>query len=112
MRFEAKKVHGNFKNIPFTLAYEHQVWMCHQLYSSRNKNNFLYKGDEVKGECTIDFSTSEFYDDFISALNLQPMSPLLLLKCRHLMIEGVKYKEGSLVPRLSLSAHKLYTRDL
>ena len=66
MRFEAKNrffkgvTHGNFKNIPYTLASEHQLWFCHQLYSAKTKENFLYKGDEVKEKplSTLDLRNS------------------------------------------------------
>ena len=67
MRFEAKNcffkdvIHGNFKNIPYTLAFEHQLWLCHQLYSAKKKENFLYIGDEVKGDITVNFRTSALY---------------------------------------------------
>ena len=33
-------VNGYFKNIPFTLAYEHHLWICHQLNSSQQKEIF------------------------------------------------------------------------
>ena len=75
--------------------------MCHQLNSSQQKQNFLYKGDEVKGQATVDFSTSCYFDDFLRALNIQPTTPMLVLKCRQVQIHGVQYKEGSVV-RLKL----------
>ena len=65
------------------------------------KQNILYKGDEVKGQATVDFSTSCYFDDFLRALNIQPTTPMLVLKCRQVQIHGVQYKEGSVV-RLKL----------
>lgn len=103
MRFEAKNkffkqlVNGNFKNIPFTLAYEHQLWMCHQLHSSKGKNNFLYRGDEVRGESTIDFSTSDFFKDLVSHLQVQLSVPCLVLRCKYVRMNGIEYREGSVV---------------
>ena len=105
MRFEAKNrffkdvVHGNFKNIPYTLASEHQLWLCHQLQSSKNKDNFLYKGDEVKGETTVDFRSSALCDSLLCQLHISNSAtdPLLALKCNYIKVFGVEYRNGTVI---------------
>ena len=54
MRFEAKNHHLkmlvglNFKNVPKTVATQHQYYMCMQLLSPPGINSkFLYRGDEI-----------------------------------------------------------------
>lgn len=46
---------------------------------------------------TIDFSTSEFFDELISYLQVQGSPLFLLLKCKHVKINGIEYREGALV---------------
>ena len=51
LRFEAKhsffkgKKWKNFKNLPYSIAMTHQVYMCHKM---ANPANFLYEGDLIK----------------------------------------------------------------
>ena len=52
----------NFKNLPYTVAINHQRYMCLQLNSAPglDKSNFLYKGDEIgKGMLFQSFSVFE-----------------------------------------------------
>ena len=107
MRFEAKNrffkgvIHGNFKNIPLTLASEHQLWLCHQLYSAKTKENFLYKGDEIKGKATVDFRSSELCKSLLCHLHISDTKPLLALKCKYIKIFGVEYKKGAVIRLVS-----------
>lgn len=61
MRFEAKnhfikmRVGLNFKNVPKSVAHQHQYYMCLQLLSSQS--NFLYKGEKI-GQGMFDGNTS------------------------------------------------------
>lgn len=97
MRFEGKNrffkqvLCGNFKNVPLTLAHEHQLWMC----LPPNIRKFFYKKEmKSKENC---FITSELFDELISYLEVQASSPFLLLICKHVKINGIEYREGALV---------------
>ena len=111
MRFEAKNrffkdvIHGNFKNIPYTLAFEHQLWLCHQLYSAKKKETFLYIGDEVKGDITVNFRTSALYTTLLMHLDM-PLNTGLLLKCKYVRLSGIEYRRGAIV-RLTDSSDTL-----
>lgn len=61
MRFEAKNHHIkqlvglNFKNVPKSVASQHQYYMCMEMLSPpHTTTKFLYKGDEIgQGEFEI-----------------------------------------------------------
>ena len=59
MRFEAKNsqmkgyLHGNYKNVPFSVATRHQEWLCAQLLSS---TSFFTVGDQYSGKIIITYS--------------------------------------------------------
>ena len=61
---------------PYTLASEHQLWLCHQLYSATTKENFLYKV-----ETTVDFRSSKFCNSLLCQLHILTLvtKPLLSL---------------------------------
>jgi len=55
MRFESKNgqikrfITSNFKNVPLTVALNHQQWMSFRLLTRPGEpdSNFLYAGDEI-----------------------------------------------------------------
>lgn len=57
MRWEAKHSQftsikwKNFKNLPMSMAYKHQKWLCSQMLSPTGlpSENYLYEGDTVHG---------------------------------------------------------------
>lgn len=98
MRFEAKhsyfsqKKYKNFKNLPYTLAKRHQVYMCHVQSDSKGNRalNFLYEGDSVGlGEKIL---LGNVYQDL---QNLQAYSlPPEVYFTRSATIHGLEYKNG------------------
>ena len=55
MRFESKNaqikrfISSNYKNVPLTVATNHQQWMSYHLLTrpGEQDSNFLYAGDEI-----------------------------------------------------------------
>ena len=60
-------VNGYFKNIPFTLAYEHHLWICHQLNSSQQKEIFYTNLMRLKDRLLLTLATLAIFKIFISS---------------------------------------------
>jgi len=107
MRFESKngffKLQRwfNFINIPKSLSYYHQRWMCMQMTQSsgRRSNVYLYAGDDVKNGpvCTVDslFPLKEFLENSCAEVVL----PQYVLCSPCVTVNGLSYEKGTVLLR-------------
>jgi len=105
MRYEAKngffkqKRLFNFINVPKSLAYHHQRWMCLSMLdgSGQRSQTYLYTGDEVQEGVLVDFeSVKDVLPSSIPVTNE-------VLVTHHICVHGIAYDLGSV---LLLSFHE------
>ncbi|ESO88651.1 hypothetical protein LOTGIDRAFT_165435 [Lottia gigantea] len=98
MRYEAKhtaftqRKHKNFKNLPFSLIHQHQLFMCYVQSGSNigRPDNFLYEGDIV-GNGDI-FKLADKYPNFIDRFD---HNETLAFSTNKVKIHGLDYAVNS-----------------
>ncbi|XP_062512166.1 uncharacterized protein LOC134187996 isoform X2 [Corticium candelabrum] len=100
MRFEAKNGHfkrlvkENFKNIPYSLAKQAQLYMCHHLLSSPDGSlSYLAVEDLIHS----DFANHPLAEQLSRYLGSRNQTPLWVLSAKGLTRRSVIYKKGSVV---------------
>ena len=106
LRYESKHffklltIIQNYKNLPYSLANKHQLFLCHQMldiYGNPAKN-FVYSGDEVGEGCTIQVSAAshaDIYNLFVNNLGLR--HSYNVYDSPHVNIHGIMYRTDSVL---------------
>ncbi len=108
MRFEAK--HGffkmkkwfNFKNLPCSLSFHHQRWMCLEMLGTgtSRSNCYLYIGDQVQQSCSMLFSSLEHAVLLSECLNFNGVAydqNASVLYSSKINIRGITYRSGTVL---------------
>lgn len=105
MRFEGKngdfkdRIGNNFKNIPFSMAYNHQLSLCHRLLHLEGQPSppFWNPGDDIGRAKYEEIPADSLVAEKLSELSgLNPL-PLHILKSSPICVHGVWYKVGCIV---------------
>ena len=87
----------NFRNIPKSLSYFHQRWMCMQMTqtSGQRSETYLYSGDEVACGSTISVDSIPGFADFLHNEYLHDDIPSRVLCSPRVVINGIEYRRGA-----------------
>jgi hypothetical protein len=99
-----------FKNVPRTLASNHQQALCLQLLgSSQTRSNYLYAGDQYKGVSTLAYQDEcylkviDYLGDGVDDNEVAPV----LSKAEQVTIVGYVYSQNASVLRLNVDTAEL-----
>ena len=93
------RIGNNFKNIPFSMAYNHQLSLCHRLLHLEGQPSppFWNPGDDIGRAKYEEIPADSLVAEKLSELSgLNPL-PLHILKSSSICVHGVWYKVGCIV---------------
>jgi len=84
----------NFKNLPKSLSFYHQRWMCMQMMQSTGirSNVYLYAGDAVNGRQVVPLTS---IPEMQNVLGQQ--SPAFVMCSKRVVVNGITYQRGSVL---------------
>lgn len=103
MRFEGKNgfmkelIRHNFKNVPLTLANQHQLYLCHRLLHRNDHPSppFLYMGD-ILSKVKYEHVSENIADKLRTLSGINPL-PLHVSKAHGVEIYGISYRIGTVI---------------